>query len=92
MPPRVPLDPTGRTRLGGKNRRLPVPCRPGRRWPTGDVKRTYRNIETDAKKTRRDLDGTDVKDTVGNAGDEARRVLGNVGDDIRTTDTKQDDR
>ena len=46
--------------------------------PTGDVKRTYRNIETDAKKTRRDLDGTDVKDTVGNAGDEARRVLGNV--------------
>jgi hypothetical protein len=48
-----------------------------------EVKRTYRDVETDLKKTARDVDGTDPTDRVGNAGDEARKDLGNMGDDVR---------
>jgi len=48
-----------------------------------EVKRTYRDVETETKKDLRGIDGTDVKDAVGNAGDEARKDLGNLGDDLR---------
>jgi hypothetical protein len=48
-----------------------------------EVKRTYRDVETDVKKTARGIDGTDPKDHVGNAGDEIGKDLGNLGDDIR---------
>jgi hypothetical protein len=51
-----------------------------------ELKRTYRDVETEVKKTARDVDGTDLKDHVGNAGDEARKDLGNLGDDVRTAD------
>lgn len=40
-----------------------------------EVKRTYRDVETNVKKTARDVDGTDLKDRVGNAGDEAGKDL-----------------
>ena len=48
-----------------------------------EVKRTYRDVETDVKKTARGIDGTDPKDYVGNAGDEIGKDLGNLGDDVR---------
>jgi hypothetical protein len=48
-----------------------------------EVKRTYRDVETNVKKGVRGIDGTDFKDQVGNAGDEARKDLGNLGDDLR---------
>jgi hypothetical protein len=48
-----------------------------------EVKRTYRDVKTDAKKAVRGVDGTDLKDSVGNAGDEASKELGNLGDDVR---------
>jgi len=48
-----------------------------------EVKRTYRDVETDVKKTARGIDGTDPKDYVGNAGDEVGKDLGNLGDDVR---------
>ena len=48
-----------------------------------DMKRTYRDVETETKKDLRGIDGTDVKDAIGNAGDEARKDLGNMGDDLR---------
>jgi len=57
-----------------------------------EVKRTYRDVETDLKKGAGDLDGTDLKDTVGNAGDEARKDLGNVGDAVRKTGTQPNGR
>ena len=48
-----------------------------------EVKRTYRDAETETKKDLRGIDGTDVKDAIGNAGDAARKDLGNMGDDLR---------
>jgi hypothetical protein len=48
-----------------------------------NVKRTYRDVETNVKKTARAVGGTDLKDRVGDAGDEASKDLGNLGDRIR---------
>jgi hypothetical protein len=48
-----------------------------------EVKKTYRDFETETKKVARDVGGHDLGDDVGNAGDEARRRLGNLGDDTR---------
>lgn len=60
-----------------------------------EVKRTYRDVETDLKKTTRGIDGTDFKDHVRNAGDEVRKDLGNLGDDVhkagRELDGRRDD-
>ena len=48
-----------------------------------EVKRTYRDVETNVKKAARGIDGTDSKDYVGNAGDEIGKDLGNLGDEVR---------
>ena len=39
-----------------------------------EVKRTYRDVETNVKKGVRGIDGTDFKDHFGNAGDDHRPV------------------
>ena len=50
-----------------------------------DVKRTYRDVETDIKKTARSVGGTDLKDQIGNAGDEARKPSPNAEGDQHTS-------
>ncbi len=46
-----------------------------------DLKKGYREGETDTKEAWRNRDGTSVSDAIGNAGDEIRKHLGNAGDD-----------
>ncbi len=46
-----------------------------------EMKKGFREGETDTKEAWRNRDGTDVKDAIGNAGDEVRKHLGNAGDD-----------
>ena len=46
-----------------------------------DLKKGYREGETDAKEAWRNRDGTSPSDAIGNAGDEIRKNLGNLGDD-----------
>lgn len=49
-----------------------------------DVKKTYREAETNVKKEWRKADGEeDLGDKAANAGDELRKHAGNAGDDIR---------
>ena len=48
-----------------------------------DLKKGYRDVESNAKEGWREGDGEDLADKVGNAGDEARKHLGNLGDDLR---------
>ena len=49
-----------------------------------EVKKAYREGETEVKKAYRQADGDEsVGDKVANAGDEVRKDLGNAGDDIR---------
>ncbi len=46
-----------------------------------DLKKGYREGETESKEAWRNRDGTSVSDAIGNAGDEIRKNLGNAGDD-----------
>ncbi len=46
-----------------------------------DLKKGYREGETDAKEAWRNRDGTSPSDAVGNLGDEIRKKLGDAGDD-----------
>jgi hypothetical protein len=48
-----------------------------------DLKKGYREGETDVKEAWRNRDGEDLGDKVANAGDEIRKDLGNLGDDAR---------
>lgn len=57
-----------------------------------DLKKTYREGETDAKEAWRNRDGEDLADKVGNAGDEIRKNLGNAGDDLRNAVDKMGDK
>jgi hypothetical protein len=61
----------------------PAGAQADRRPTMDEVKRTYRDVETETKKNVRGIDGTDVKDAIGNAGDEVRKDVGNAGDDLR---------
>lgn len=45
-----------------------------------ELKKGFRQGESDSKEAWRDHDGTDAKDAIGNAGDEIRKHLGNAGD------------
>jgi len=56
-----------------------------------DVKKDYRDAESDTKEAWRNRYGEDVADKVGNAGDEAREQLGNLGDDARDAADVTDD-
>jgi hypothetical protein len=57
---------------------------------TDEVKRAYRDVETNVKKGVRGIDGTDPKDYVGNTGDEIGKDLGNLGDDVRRAGREQE--
>ena len=46
-----------------------------------EVKRTYRDVETNVKKGVRGIDGTDPKDYVGNTGDEIGKPPGRASHD-----------
>ena len=48
-----------------------------------EVKKTWREGETEVAEKSREADGTDLKDHVGNIGDKARKDLSNLGDDVR---------
>lgn len=48
-----------------------------------DLKKGYREGETEAKEAWRKRDGEDLGDKVGNLGDDIRKNLGNLGDDMR---------
>jgi len=48
-----------------------------------DLKKGYRESETEAGKAWRNRDGEDLGDRVGNLGDDIRKNLGNLGDDMR---------
>ncbi len=48
-----------------------------------EIKKTGREIGTDAQEARRNADGEDLSDKLANTGDEIRKNLENAGDDIQ---------